>query len=185
MKLDYPFTSGLQGPYGAGDILLHSCDVERQVGVRIQNVFVCVIRIGPYLGKSFQGTPKEFIAGNLGKEWNGKDLNCNPTKDSSVLTLLSSTAMELRELPDNFNTVPLLYACLLGNLTVERDPSMTTVSMIHPLNYICFFIISIYGIILIIFVMKLLLYLTWEITFRFFVLFILTWGYHSVMLIIM
>lgn len=62
---------------------------------------------GPYLGKSFQGTPKEFIAGNLGKEWNGKDLNCNPTKDSSVLTLLSSTAMELRELPDNFNTVLL------------------------------------------------------------------------------
>lgn len=46
MKLDYPFTSGLQGPYGAGDILLHSCDVERQAGVRIQNVFVCVIRIG-------------------------------------------------------------------------------------------------------------------------------------------
>lgn len=97
----------------------------------------------------FQGTLKEINTGTLEKELNGKE--------ASTVIMLKFNGVELRELPGCYSAMSPLSVSLLVNLICSRALLMTAVCMTHALNYLCFCIHFVYGIIWITYVPTLIL----------------------------
>lgn len=97
----------------------------------------------------FQGTLKEINTGTLEKELNGKE--------ASTVIMLKFNGVELRELPGCYSAMSPLSVSLLVNLICSRALLMTAVCMTHALNYLCFCIYFVYGIIWITYVPTLIL----------------------------